>query len=89
MLVRDDGSIMGTLGGGCIEAEVIQEAIIAMADGTPRTVPFNLTESHGGLVCGGKLLVFVEPVVPGPRLVIRRGRPCRQSAVHSRPLFRL
>ncbi|MGD0282043.1 MAG: XdhC family protein, partial [Dissulfurispiraceae bacterium] len=69
MLIRDDGSIMGTLGGGCIEAEVIQEAIIAMADGTPRTVPFNLTESHGGLVCGGKLLVFVEPVVPGPRLV--------------------
>jgi xanthine dehydrogenase accessory factor len=70
MLVRDDRSIIGTLGGGCIEAEVIQEAVIAMADGTPRTVPFNLTESHGGLVCGGKLLVFIEPVLPLPRLVI-------------------
>ncbi|MBF0558539.1 MAG: XdhC family protein [Nitrospirae bacterium] len=70
MLVRDDGSTIGTLGGGCIEAEVIQEAKMAMADGMPRSIPFNLTEAHGGLVCGGKLLVFIEPVIPGPRLII-------------------
>jgi len=70
MLVRDDGSIMGTLGGGCIEAEVIQEAKMSMTDGMPRTVPFDLTEARGGLVCGGKLLVFIDPVMPGPRLVI-------------------
>ncbi|MCL4474850.1 MAG: XdhC/CoxI family protein [Nitrospirae bacterium] len=70
MLVREDGSIMGTLGGGCIEAEVIQAALIAMKDAIPQTVPFELTEKKGGLVCGGKVLVYIEPVVPEPRLII-------------------
>lgn len=70
MLVRDDGTIMGTLGGGCIEAEVVQHAKMAMQDGKPRTVPFELTEKQGGLVCGGSLVVYVEPVVPDPRLVV-------------------
>jgi CTP:molybdopterin cytidylyltransferase MocA len=44
MLVRDDGSILGTLGGGCIEAEVIQASRQAMKDGRPLTIPFELTE---------------------------------------------
>lgn len=70
MLVRDDGSIAGSLGGGCLEAEVIQAALMAMADGTPRTIPFQLTEKHGGLVCGGKVLVYVEPIIPEPSLII-------------------
>jgi xanthine dehydrogenase accessory factor len=70
MLVRNDGSIAGTLGGGCIEAEVIDLSLIAMKEGAPRTVPFNLTEKNGGLVCGGKLLVFIEPILPMPHLVI-------------------
>ena len=70
MLVRDDGTVVGTLGGGCIEAEVIQESLMAMQDGSAKTVPFNLTEKNGGLVCGGKVLVYIEPIVPEPRLVI-------------------
>jgi xanthine dehydrogenase accessory factor len=70
MLVRDDGSILGTLGGGCIEAEAAAYARMVMSEGTPRTVPFDLTEKDGGLVCGGKILVYIEPVVPDPRLVI-------------------
>jgi xanthine dehydrogenase accessory factor len=70
MLVRSDGSIAGTLGGGCIEAEVIDLSLIAIKEGAPRTVPFNLNEKHGGLVCGGKLLVFIEPILPVPCLVI-------------------
>jgi xanthine dehydrogenase accessory factor len=41
-----------------------------MKEGAPRTVPFNLTEKNGGLVCGGKLLVFIEPILPMPHLVI-------------------
>jgi xanthine dehydrogenase accessory factor len=53
MLVRDDGSIAGTLGGGCLEAEVIQASLMAMKTGLPGIVPFQLTEDHGGLVCGG------------------------------------
>jgi xanthine dehydrogenase accessory factor len=70
MLIRDDGSIMGTLGGGCIEADVIQAALMAIAEGAPVTIPFELTERHGGLVCGGKVLVYIEPVVPEPNLFI-------------------
>jgi xanthine dehydrogenase accessory factor len=70
MLVRDDGTIMGTLGGGCLEADVFQASIMCMKDQEPRTLPFSLTEREGGLVCGGNVLVYIEPVVPEPRLVI-------------------
>jgi len=70
MLVRDDGSIVGTMGGGCLEAEVIQASVMTIRDGSPRTIPFELTERHGGLVCGGKVLVYIEPIIPEPRLVI-------------------
>jgi xanthine dehydrogenase accessory factor len=41
-----------------------------MRDGVPRTVPFELTERQGGLVCGGKVLVYIEPILPEPQLVI-------------------
>ncbi len=70
MLVRDDGSLMGTLGGGCLEADVVQAAIMAMKDGSPTTIPFELTERDGGLVCGGTVLVYIEPVLLEPYLVI-------------------
>src|SRR5512139_494658 len=70
MLVRDDGSVFGTMGGGCLEAEVIQAAVMVIKDGYPRTLPIELTERHGGLVCGGKVLVYIEPVIPEPRLII-------------------
>jgi xanthine dehydrogenase accessory factor len=70
MLVRDDGSIMGTLGGGCLEADVRQAALMAMKDGNPMTMPFELTEREGGLVCGGTVLVYIEPVLLEPYLII-------------------
>jgi len=70
MLVRDDGSTLGTLGGGCLEADVLQAAAMAMQDHEPRTLSFSLTEKDGGLVCGGTVLVYIEPVVPEPLLVI-------------------
>ncbi|HYA88289.1 MAG TPA: XdhC/CoxI family protein [Nitrospirota bacterium] len=70
MLVRDDGSTMGTLGGGCLEADVVQAARMAMRDGNPMTLPFELTEQEGGLVCGGTVLVYVEPVLLEPHLVV-------------------
>jgi xanthine dehydrogenase accessory factor len=70
MLVRDDGSILGTLGGGCLEAEVKQASLMAMKNETPQTIPFELTEKNGGLVCGGRILVYIEPVNPDPHLII-------------------
>jgi len=70
MLVRDDGSIMGTLGGGCLEADVVQAAMMTIKEGDPMTLPFELTEREGGLVCGGTVLVYIEPVLLDPHLVI-------------------
>lgn len=75
MLVRDDGSILGTVGGGCLEAEVLEAALAAMRDERPRTLSFALNERDypdSGLVCGGQLEIFVEPMVE-PRLFIFGG----------------
>lgn len=73
MLVRDDGSIAGTIGGGCVEAEVWNAAREAMETGKPRRLTFNLGQDPGhdnGLICGGQLEVYVEAVLPQPRAFI-------------------
>jgi len=73
MLVRDDGSIAGTIGGGCVEAEVWQAAREVMESEKPRTLTFNLNNNpkyDSGLVCGGTLEVFVEPVLPVSNLYL-------------------
>ncbi len=67
MLVRDDGSIVGTIGGGCVEADVWQAAREVMESEKARTLKFDLNQDpkyDTGLVCGGTLEVFVEPVLP-------------------------
>ncbi len=73
MLVRDDGSIVGTVGGGCVEAEVWQAAREVMESEKPRTLTFNLNQNpkyDTGLVCGGTLDIFIEPVLPPASLYI-------------------
>jgi xanthine dehydrogenase accessory factor len=73
MLVRDDGSIVGTIGGGCVEAEVWQAAREVMEEEKPRTLTFNLNQNpkyDTGLVCGGTLEVFIEPVLAVPVLYL-------------------
>src|SRR3989440_1885696 len=73
MLVRDDGSIAGTIGGGCVEAEVWQAAREVMESEKPRTLTFNLNQNpkyDTGLVCGGTIDIFIEPVLPPASLFI-------------------
>ncbi|MGH9606881.1 MAG: XdhC family protein [Terracidiphilus sp.] len=73
MLVRDDGSIAGTIGGGCVEAEVWQAARGVIASEKPATLSFDLNQDpkyDTGLVCGGTLEIFIEPVLPTPLLYI-------------------
>lgn len=73
MLVRDDGTIAGTIGGGCVEAEVWQAAREVMAQERPRTLSFDLNQNpknDTGLVCGGTLEIFIEPVLPSSLLYI-------------------
>jgi xanthine dehydrogenase accessory factor len=76
MLVREDGSILGTVGGGCVESDVRKGAMEVMRDEKPKTFNFNLDQrpdDDTGLVCGGSLQVFIEPVVPSPVLYIFGG----------------
>jgi len=73
MLVRDDGTLVGTIGGGCVEAEVWQAAREVMESEKPRTLSFNLNQDpkfDTGLVCGGTLDIFIEPVLPPAELYI-------------------
>jgi xanthine dehydrogenase accessory factor len=73
MLVRDDGSIAGTIGGGCVEAEVWQAAREVMESEKPRTLTFDLNQNpkyDTGLVCGGTLEVFIEPILPPALLYV-------------------
>src|SRR6266581_9361009 len=67
MLVRDDGSMVGTIGGGCVEAEVWNAAREVMETEKSKHMSFNLGQDaayDNGLICGGQLDVFVEPVIP-------------------------
>jgi xanthine dehydrogenase accessory factor len=62
MLIRADGSFRGTIGGGCGESEVVQEALEVHKDGLPRLVRVDLTNPIDGddKICGGVMDVFVE-----------------------------
>jgi xanthine dehydrogenase accessory factor len=73
LLVREDGSMLGTIGGGCVEAEVWNIAREVMKEERPRHMNFSLGQDaayDNGLICGGQLSVFVEPVVPQPRVYV-------------------
>jgi xanthine dehydrogenase accessory factor len=69
MLVRADASSVGSVGGGRVEQETGAAAQLALADGTPRTLEFSLTEEHG-YSCGGTMTIFVEPQGRRPLLVM-------------------
>jgi xanthine dehydrogenase accessory factor len=76
MLVREDGSIIGTVGGGCVEAEVWTAAREVIDTEKPKHLNFSLSQDAAydeGLICGGQLNIFVEPVIPQPRAFIFGG----------------
>jgi len=69
MLVKSDGSILGSVGGGCLEADVWQTAMKVIEEETPKVLNFDLTgreDTPEGLICGGTMQVFVEPILPQP-----------------------
>ncbi len=68
MLVRADGSQLGTLGGGCVEAEVKRRALAVLAQGVAEVARFQLDSDYGwddGLICGGRMQVLIEPLGVG------------------------
>lgn len=68
----DGRTVIGWVGGGCVETAVRAESLAAMKEGYPRVITLDLTdEVFGvGIPCGGKMEVYVEPVLPMPHLVI-------------------
>lgn len=76
MLIREDGTFVGTIGGGCVEADVWNAAREVIETEKPKHLTFSLGHDaayDNGLICGGQLNVFVEPVIPQPRAFIFGG----------------
>ena len=72
MLVYPDGGILGTVGGGLLEAKVRQEALRCIQEKTSRLLKLELDQTgHGiGVLCGGEAEVFVEPILPTSSIFI-------------------
>jgi len=63
MLVLAGGQTLGTLGGGCVEAEVRSQAIKLLSTGTSKALRFSLDHDYGwddGLICGGNMEIFID-----------------------------
>src|SRR4051812_25739086 len=75
MVVLADGTVLGTVGGGRIEKEVIDATVALLAEGNaarPKMLRYHLTHELA-MCCGGEMEVFVEPLVPEPPLVVCGG----------------
>lgn len=73
MLIREDGTGVGSVGGGCVEAEVWQKAAEVIRSGRPYLLAFDLNDddaANDGLVCGGTVEIFIEPIMSNDKLVI-------------------
>ncbi len=71
MLIRQDGSIEGTVGGGLMEKMVREEAANVIENGIPKMVHFDLTgKEKDGMICGGIATIYIEAIVPKPSLYI-------------------
>lgn len=78
LLVLDDGSIHGTVGGGRFEWEIMRAAREAMADGSPRLVKYDLGKDLG-MACGGEMSAFIEPHLPAERVLLYGAGHCARA----------
>src|SRR6201984_2450828 len=93
MLIFPDGSQRGTLGGGCVEAEVKQKALRVLVEGGTgaETHTFSLDDNYGwddGLICGGRMTILADPLAPAAisyyrvyRETVEAGSGCIEAAV--------
>ena len=73
MVVYADGRIVGTIGGGCYENDAFWKAREAIANRKPQLVHYELSDDFAqetGLICGGQMDVYIEPIEPSPELYI-------------------
>lgn len=65
MAVNEDGEVIGSVSGGCVEGAVVTEALEVLASGNRRLVSFGYSDDDAfavGLTCGGTVHLFVEPL---------------------------
>jgi len=84
MLVLPDGRTLGTIGGGEVEYRVVAESLDALKEGTTRLLEYNLSNPENGdpAICGGRLMVYVEPILPRNKLVIIGGGHVGSEVAH-------
>jgi len=73
MLVFADGRIVGTIGGGCYENDAFWKAREAITSRRPQVIHYELSDDFAqetGLICGGQMDVYIEPIEPSPELYI-------------------
>jgi xanthine dehydrogenase accessory factor len=98
MLVFADGSQVGTLGGGCVEAEVKQRALGILADRSSAAtiLSFCLDDDYGwddGLICGGRMTIAIDPIRPSESpqyhaelaARVESGRGCTEAIIVASP----
>ena len=89
MLVFEDGSTMGSIGGGSTEAEVVEEARRVLETEKASLTKFKLTQEEAardGLICGGTVEVFVEPILSDPKLFLMGGGHLAQAIAEAAQL---
>ena len=65
LIIDGEGNFLGSVSGGCVEADVVSEAIDVIDTGVAKTLTFGVADDTAwrvGLSCGGKISVYVEPV---------------------------
>lgn len=65
MAVNEDGDVVGSVSGGCVEGAVVEAALEVLATGAPRLVSFGYSDDDAfavGLTCGGTVHLFLEPL---------------------------
>lgn len=66
MLVRKDGTSIGSVGGGGVEHQIVQKAVEIMSSGEPQMIHLDLSKrgEQATMICGGQMDIFIEPILP-------------------------
>jgi len=72
ILIKEDGSLVGSIGGGTLEATICREAMSVLREAKARMLHFDLSGEEEGdqMLCGGEMDIFIEPILPQPTLYI-------------------
>lgn len=82
MAVRENGSMLGSVSGGCVEGAVVQEALEVLEGGLPRLVRYGVSDETAwdvGLACGGSIEIFIQRFNPDLLHVLEKAANDRQA----------